>query len=103
MSRGVLVGFCLLLCGCVGSRVPRFAEGGCINTEVRDTLFVYFPAELEDETCEVEIHSTLADFRGSEQIRQGRVWFDMLKLPPGIYDVWIRVAEYYFKQTFRKE
>lgn len=88
---------------CASTKVPYFAESGCVNTTVRDTLFIRFPPELEDETCYVEVHSTLVDFYGSDRIIDGLVWFDVFKFPVGNYDIWIRVADYYFKQSFRKD
>lgn len=94
----------LLTAGCSSERsLPEFVRRGCVNSVVRDTLFVTLSPDYEDEWCSVEVRTVQVDFHGREQVRNGRVSFDVRTFPAAYYTVWIKVGDLYFRQKFYKE
>lgn len=96
--------FTLLSAGCMSERhLPDFVRRGCVNSVVRDTLFVTLSPDYEDEWCSVEVRTVQVDFHGREQVHDGQVSFDIRTFPAAYYTVWIKVGDLYFRQKFYKE
>lgn len=100
---GVLASFLLGMSGCSYAReLPEFVRRGCVNNPVHDTLFITLDQKYEDEICSIEVRNLLVDFNGRDEVRNGKVFFDVRTFPAGDYIVYIRVGDLFFEQKFRK-
>ncbi|MDD4760322.1 MAG: hypothetical protein WCR53_03810 [Bacteroidaceae bacterium] len=89
---------CLAFTSCHTAEMPAFARNNaCVNNPVRDTLFITL-RDYEDQWVNVRIKSNDTDFVGRDQVRNGRVWFDIRRLPTAYYTVQIEVMDLSFLQ-----
>lgn len=88
----------LFFVSCHTAELPAFARNNaCVNNPVRDTLFITL-RDYEDQWVNVRIKSNDTDFTGRDQVTNGRVWFDIGRLPTGYYTVRIEVLDLSFIQ-----
>ncbi len=91
---------CLATAGCRTPAIPEFAKDGIVNSPVRDTLFISLKG-FDDEWVNIYIRSCNVNYKGHEQVVNGKAWFNIGHLPTGNYTVWIEFGPYYFPQHFR--
>lgn len=73
-----------------------------INTEVRDSLHIFLPDGYEDEYCRIAINCSQLNFKGEEEVFQGRVSFDVRHFPAGSYLLSIDVGNLHVNRRFSK-
>ncbi len=90
---------CLATTSCRTPATPEFAKAGIVNSPARDTLFVNLK-DFDDEWVNIYIRSNDVNYKGREQVVNGKAWFNIGHLPTGYYTVWIEFGPYYFSQHF---